>query len=110
MPQAPSETPTVRPRRASYNSDFVLSSKIGRGEKNLERAFSLKARSTFLTLPSPFHLRTSERERIFCLNLSSKSVERMLSPDLRSSAGTNYDTSIGTSHRAREAHPLYRYD
>jgi len=23
---------------------------------------------------------------------------------------TNYDTSIGTSHRAREAHPLYRYD
>src|SRR5437667_70020 len=47
MPPEPCETPTTRLRRASYNSDFVLSSKIGRGEKNLERVFILKARSTF---------------------------------------------------------------
>src|SRR5438132_5185666 len=47
MPPEPCETPTTPPRHAKSNSDFVSSSKIGRDEKNLERVFISKARSTF---------------------------------------------------------------
>src|SRR5437588_5404273 len=68
-PQELLEIQTTRVRRARYNSDFASSSEIDYSKNKIGRVFISKARSTFLRLPSLFRLRTSDRERIFCLNL-----------------------------------------